>query len=103
MIRAPIRYVAFLSCVAMSSVSGAAESPPAADQNVIETRFSMEARTYFREHRLRAYEKTRAATIKGATCVTPKMVCWLDEPTAGGNACACETPPLGVVPGIVGG
>jgi hypothetical protein len=70
---------------------------------MLQTPFGNEERTYYREHRLRAYERTRAATSQGATCVTPKMVCWIDQPVPEGESCACEAPRLGVVPGIVGG
>jgi len=67
------------------------------------TPFHTNERTYFREHRLRAYERTRAGTRQGATCVTPKGVCWIAEPLSSGNDCSCENQRLGTIHGIVGG
>ncbi len=95
--------VAAMSCFATASASNAAESVPAVDASVIQTPLMGEARTYYREHRLRAYEKTRASMSQGATCVTPQLVCWLDETATGGDTCSCETPHHGVVGGVVGG
>jgi len=65
--------------------------------------FQSEDRAYFREHRLRAYERTRAGTRQGATCVTPKGVCWIAEPLSSGNDCSCESRRLGTIRGTVGG
>lgn len=65
--------------------------------------FHSNERTYFREHRLKAYERTRAQTRQGATCVTPQGVCWIPEPQASGDGCACENPRLGTIRGSVGG
>jgi hypothetical protein len=60
-------------------------------------------RTYFQEHRLRAYERTRADTKQGATCVTPAGVCWIIEPLSRGTSCSCLSQRLGVTTGAVGG
>ena len=65
--------------------------------------FHSNERTYFREHRLRAYERTRAGTRQGATCVTPKGVCWIAEPLSSGNDCSCESRRLGTIYGTIGG
>jgi hypothetical protein len=65
--------------------------------------FHSNERTYFREHRLRAYERTRAGTHQGATCVTPKGVCWIAEPLSSGNDCSCESRRLGTIHGTIGG
>ncbi len=75
---------------------------PLAETNLA-TPFHTDERTYFREHRLRAYERTRADTRQGATCVTPKGVCWIAEPLSSGNDCSCENRRLGTVHGTIGG
>jgi hypothetical protein len=94
--------IAFLSCNAASMHLHAAEATPPAEHGLLQTPFT-EERTYYREHRLRAYDRTRAAVSQGATCVTPKMVCWIGEAVPDGDACSCETRRFGVVKGIVGG
>jgi hypothetical protein len=65
--------------------------------------FHSNERTYFREHRLRAYERTRAGMRQGATCVTRKGVCWIAEPLSSGNDCSCESRRLGTIHGTIGG
>jgi len=57
----------------------------------------------FREHRLRAYERTRAGTRQGATCVTPKGVCWIAESLSSSNDCSCESRRLDTIHGTIGG
>lgn len=95
--------IAFLSCSTASTGLHAAETAPPAEHDSLQTSFGTETRTYYREHRLRAYDRTRAAVSQGATCVTPKMVCWIGEAVPDGDACSCETRRFGVVKGIVGG
>jgi hypothetical protein len=51
----------------------------------------------------RAYERTRAGMRQGATCVTPKGVCWIAEPLSSGNDCSCESRRLGTIHGTIGG
>ena len=65
--------------------------------------FQTNERAYFREHRLRAYERTRAGIRQGATCVTPKGVCWIAESLSSGNNCSCESRRLGTIHGTIGG
>jgi hypothetical protein len=65
--------------------------------------FQTNERTYFREHRLRAYERTRAGIRQGATCVTPNGMCWIAEPLSSGNDCSCESRRLGTIHGTIGG
>ena len=65
--------------------------------------FRSTERTYFREHRLRAYERTGAGIRQGSTCVTPKGVCWIAEPRSSGGDCSCESRRLGTIHGTIGG
>jgi hypothetical protein len=95
--------LACLSAVAVSSPSLAAESIFPADQDTLQSPLGTEARPYYGEHRLRAYDKTRGATMQGANCVTPKMVCWIGEPAAEGEACSCETRRFEIIDGLVRG
>jgi len=81
----------------------AADSRTVLPETDLATPFYSGDRTYFREHRLRAYERTRAGTRQGATCVTPKGVCWIAEPLSSGNDCSCESRRLGTIHGTVGG
>jgi hypothetical protein len=72
-------------------------------QEELQTQFRSGERTYFREHRLRAYERTRADTRQGATCVTPKGVCWIGDPLPQGDSCSCQSRRLDTMTGTVGG
>lgn len=85
------------------AVTLAADSEKPLPETDLATPFHTNDRTYFREHRLRAYERTRAGTSQGATCVTPKGVCWIAEPLSGGNDCSCESQRLGTIHGLIGG
>jgi hypothetical protein len=40
---------------------------------------------------------------QGATCVTPKGVCWIGEPMSQGDSCSCESRRFGTTLGTVGG
>jgi hypothetical protein len=101
-----IHIVACLTLLAASAlptlVTAADSEKPLPDTDLVAP-FHSEDRTYFREHRLRAYERTRAGTRQGATCVTPKGVCWIAEPLSNGNDCSCESRRLGTTRGTVGG
>ena len=92
----------FAASVASTLAVAADSEKPLPDTDLVAP-FHSEDRTYFREHRLRAYERTRAGTRQGATCVTPKGVCWIAEPLSTGNDCSCESRRLGTVGGTVGG
>ncbi|WP_262028239.1 hypothetical protein [Microvirga sp. Mcv34] len=81
----------------------AADNANALPETDLAAPFHTNERTYFREHRLRAYERTRAGTSQGATCVTPKGVCWIAEPLSSGNDCSCESQRLGKIHGLIGG
>jgi hypothetical protein len=81
----------------------AAEQEPSHDQDEMQAQFRSGERTYFREHRLRAYEQTRADTQQGATCVTPKGVCWIVEPLPQGDSCSCQSRRFETMQGTVGG
>jgi hypothetical protein len=94
--------VALLFC-AFATVGHATEAADITGGIVLKTPFGGEAETYYREHRLRAYDKIRASTSQGANCVTPAMVCWINQQATRGDACSCETPQRGVVGGVVGG
>jgi hypothetical protein len=93
----------FVLLMGASATALAADAGPQLDQEGLQSRFHSEARTYFREHRLRAYERTRAGLRQGATCVTAKAVCWIGEPLAQGVSCSCETRRFGTMEGTVGG
>ncbi len=97
----------FASCLVLligsASVAHAADAEPAIDQDTVQAQFRSVDRTYFREHRLRAYERTRAGMNQGATCVTPKGVCWIGEPMSQGDSCSCESRRFGTTSGTVGG
>lgn len=81
----------------------AADSKESLPETDLVAPFLTNERTYFREHRLRAYERTRVDTLQGATCVTSKGVCWIAEPLSSGNDCSCENQRLGTIHGIIGG
>lgn len=85
------------------TLSDAADSEPRAAQDSPVTAFRTDERTYFREHRLRAYERTRAGTQQGVTCVTQAGVCWLADSLSQGESCLCSSPQLGTTEGTVGG
>ncbi|MBA1156099.1 hypothetical protein [Microvirga mediterraneensis] len=85
------------------AVAIAADSERPLPETDLAAPFHTNERTYFREHRLRAYERTRAGTSQGATCVTPKGVCWIAEPLSNGNDCSCESRRLGTIHGLIGG
>ncbi|HZH52003.1 MAG TPA: hypothetical protein VEZ16_08995 [Microvirga sp.] len=93
----------FFVLVGSFSAALAADPEPAIGQEELQTRFQSMERTYFREHRLRAYERTRADLQQGATCVTPEAVCWIDEPLSQGDSCSCETRRFGTIAGTIGG
>ncbi|WP_210497017.1 hypothetical protein [Microvirga antarctica] len=94
--------LAVLAGMTVATMAHAAETDPAL-RAPGQVQMGAESRTYYREHRLRAYEKTRAATSQGATCVTPKLVCWIGAPMSDGDTCSCETRRFGTVEGVVGG
>jgi len=81
----------------------AAEQEPPVGQEEMQAQFRSGERTYFREHRLRAYERTRATTQQGATCVTPQGVCWIVDPLPHGDSCSCRSRRFGTTEGTVGG
>lgn len=81
----------------------AADAEPLLDQDTAQAQFHSGDRSYFREHRLRAYERTRAGMHQGATCVTPKGVCWIGESMSQGDSCSCESRRFGTTQGTVGG
>ena len=85
------------------AIAFAADSEKPLPETDLATPVLTNERTYFREHRLRAYERTRAGVHQGATCVTPKGVCWIAEPLSSGNDCSCENPRLGTIHGTIGG
>jgi hypothetical protein len=89
--------------VGFASAAVAADTTPSLEQETIETPLHSVDRTYFREHRLRAYERTRAGMNQGATCVTPKVVCWIGEPMSQGDSCSCESRRFGTMQGTIGG
>jgi hypothetical protein len=99
----------FSACLAivlglsLPTMALAAEQEPSHDQDEMQAQFRSGDRTYFREHRLRAYERTRADTRQGATCVTPKGVCWIVDPLPQGDSCSCQSRSFGVTQGTVGG
>lgn len=81
----------------------AADTTPSLDQDAMEAPPPAVDRTYFREHRLRAYERTRAGMHQGVTCVTPEVVCWIGEPLSRGDSCSCESRRFGTMQGTIGG
>lgn len=93
----------FIMLVGSFSAAHASDLEPASGQAELLSQFQSMERTYFREHRLRAYERTRSDLRQGATCVTPKTVCWVGEPLAQGDSCSCETQSFGTMAGTVGG
>ena len=95
--------LALFSGLAASTFTLAAESEKPLPETDLVAPFRSNERTYFREHRLRAYERTRAGTRQGATCVTPKVVCWIAEPLSHGEDCSCESRRLGTIHGTIGG
>lgn len=98
-----IRVAACLAFFAASTLAVAADSARPVSETDIVAPYRSEDRTYFREHRLRAYERTRAGTRQGATCVTPKGVCWIADSLTTGNDCSCESRRFGTIHGTVGG
>jgi len=95
--------LALLVGFAAPSMASAADRGPALDQQDVQSPFRSLERTYFREHRLRAFEQTRAGTLQGATCVTPRGVCWIVDPLSQGEACSCPSRRFGTMQGTVGG
>jgi hypothetical protein len=99
----------FAACLALllgstaPTVTLAADSEPPVEHDSLQAPFQSDERTYFREHRLRAYERTRAGIQKGATCVTQKGVCWIADPLSEGETCSCSSQRLGTILGTVGG
>ena len=92
----------FAGLVPLTFALAADSEKPVPEMDLIAP-FQSNERTYFREHRLRAYERTRAGIRQGATCVTPKGVCWIAEPLSSGNDCSCESRRLGTIHGTIGG
>ena len=84
-------------------VTLAADSERSLPETDLAAPFRTKERTYFREHRLRAYEHSRAGTSQGATCTTPRGVCWIAEPLSESSDCACESRHLGTIRGTIGG
>jgi hypothetical protein len=89
--------------VGSATAAVAADAAPPIDQDELQAQFRTVDRTYFREHRLRAYERTRAGMHQGSTCVTPTGVCWIGEPLSQGDSCSCESRRFGTMRGTIGG
>lgn len=83
--------------------ASATERDTALDRAQWQQQFHSRDRTYFREHRLRAYQESRTGLQQGANCVTPRGVCWVAEPLAQGRSCTCEDRSSDTIEGIVGG
>jgi hypothetical protein len=86
-----------------STMTLAADKEPPVHQEDLQAQFRSSERTYFREHRLRAYERTRAGISQGATCVTPKGVCWIMDSLSQGDSCSCQSRRFETMQGTVGG
>jgi hypothetical protein len=86
-----------------STMAFAADGEASLERTEWQDQFRSAERTYFREHRLRAYERTRADVLQGATCVTPQGVCWIVEPLSHGDSCSCESRRSRTTAGTVGG
>jgi hypothetical protein len=95
--------LALFAGLVLSTVALAADSEKSLPETDLVARFHSNERTYVREHRMRAYERTRAGTRQGATCVTPKGVCWIADPLSSGNDCSCESRRLDTIHGTIGG
>ncbi|WP_262296059.1 hypothetical protein [Microvirga sesbaniae] len=85
------------------AIALAADSERPLPETDLTAPFHTKERTYFREHRLRAYERSRADMRQGATCTTPKGVCWIAEPLSKNSDCTCESRRFGTVHGTIGG
>ncbi|MBM6594515.1 hypothetical protein [Microvirga pudoricolor] len=98
---------AFFACLTIAALTaGPAFSADAVQEETLDAFRSQahsEQRTYYREHRLRAYSASRAGLEQGATCVTEKLVCWIAEPLSSGDACSCASRRFGTLQGLVGG
>ncbi|QFU15594.1 hypothetical protein [Microvirga thermotolerans] len=94
---------ALLAGSAAISSASAAEQGSSSDRARWESQYRTRERTYYREHRLRSYQQSRAGMRQGSNCVTPKGVCWIAEPLSRGRSCTCETRRFGQVEGVIGG